>query len=162
MKYIVDIKGEIDGDYEIIGKYEERPQGDLISRTWLKEHKFTTQVCNGVEIEDVDVVAVATIDNAQTVEPYQGEECVNIKMSDEEIKQFKQVLQEHTPLYTITSDTFVEGASAERPHGEWIIDGHHYKCSRCGKTLAIMFSETDDGDLIGCPFCLADMRGGRE
>ena len=48
-----------------------------------------------------------------------------------------------------------------RPHGKWIIDGHHYKCSRCGKTLAIIFSETDD-DLIGCPFCLADMRGGRE
>lgn len=22
--------------------YEERPQGKLISRTWLKEHKFTT------------------------------------------------------------------------------------------------------------------------
>ena len=45
----------------------------------------------------------------------------------------------------------------DRPTGKWIIDGHHYKCSRCGKTLAIMFSETDD-DLIGCPFCLADMR----
>lgn len=45
----------------------ERPQGDLISRMWLKEHKFTTQVCNGVEIEDVDVVAIATIDNAPTV-----------------------------------------------------------------------------------------------
>ena len=29
MKYIVDIKGEIEGDYEIIGKYEERPQGDI-------------------------------------------------------------------------------------------------------------------------------------
>lgn len=51
----------------------------------------------------------------------------------------------------------------DRPKGEWIIDGHHYKCSRCGKTLAIMFSETDDDDLIGCPFCLADMRvKGRE
>lgn len=50
-------------------------------------------------------------------------------------------------------------ALAERPEGEWIIDGHHYKCSRCGKTLAIMFSETDEDDLIGCPFCLADMRG---
>lgn len=53
-------------------------------------------------------------------------------------------------------------ALAERPEGEWIIDGHHYKCSRCGKTLAIMFSETDDDDLIGCPFCLADMRGKNE
>ena len=28
MKYIVDIKGEIEGDYEIIGKYDERPQGE--------------------------------------------------------------------------------------------------------------------------------------
>ena len=46
----------------------ESTQGDLISRTWLKEHKFTTQVCNGLEIENVDVVAVATIDNALTVE----------------------------------------------------------------------------------------------
>lgn len=27
MKYIVDIKGDIEGDYEIIGKYEERPKG---------------------------------------------------------------------------------------------------------------------------------------
>lgn len=41
---------------------------DLISRKALKQHKFTTQVCNGVEIEDVDVVAVATIDNAPTVD----------------------------------------------------------------------------------------------
>lgn len=30
MKYIVDIKGEIEGDYEIIGKYEERPTGHWI------------------------------------------------------------------------------------------------------------------------------------
>lgn len=28
MKYIVDIKGEIEGDYEIICKYEERSQGE--------------------------------------------------------------------------------------------------------------------------------------
>ena len=27
MKYIVDIKGDIEGDYEIIGKYDERPHG---------------------------------------------------------------------------------------------------------------------------------------
>lgn len=38
MKYIVDIKGEIEGDYEIIGKYEERPQGDFTRKeleSWL-------------------------------------------------------------------------------------------------------------------------------
>lgn len=33
MKYIVDIKGEIEGDYEIIGKYEERPHGKWIWQT---------------------------------------------------------------------------------------------------------------------------------
>ena len=31
MKYIVDIHGEIEGDYEILGKYEERPRGKWIS-----------------------------------------------------------------------------------------------------------------------------------
>ena len=30
MKYIIDIHGEIEGDYDIIGKYEERPQGEWI------------------------------------------------------------------------------------------------------------------------------------
>lgn len=30
MKYIVDIHGELEGDYEIIGKYEERPKGNWI------------------------------------------------------------------------------------------------------------------------------------
>ena len=32
MKYIVDIKGEIEGNYEIIGKYEERPKAKWIWR----------------------------------------------------------------------------------------------------------------------------------
>ena len=42
MKYIVDIKGEIEGDYEIIGKYEERLQGEWIAREdmdYLDENK---------------------------------------------------------------------------------------------------------------------------
>ena len=73
---------------------DERPQGegDLISRTWLKEHKFTTQVCNGVEIESVDVVGVATIDNAPPVAP-----------------DMAQVLAYESGK-----------ASAKRPQGEWI------------------------------------------
>ena len=33
MKYIVDIKGEIEGDYEIIGKYEDRHQGEWKVKT---------------------------------------------------------------------------------------------------------------------------------
>ena len=69
---------------------------------------------------------------------------------------------------TVCNDNYAMGYQdgvkkvlSERPTGEWIVDGHHYKCSICGKTLAIIPSESDD-DLIGCPYCLADMRGGRE
>ena len=95
---------------------EEQPTGDLISRDDLKK-AFEDTVC----IEPMPYAFVKQIiDNAPTVELYQGEECVNIKMSEDEIEKFKQMLQERTPLYTITSDTFVEGASAERPHGKWI------------------------------------------
>jgi hypothetical protein len=42
MKYIVDIKGEVEGDYEIIGKYEERPQGE-----WIPEENTFTDL-NGI------------------------------------------------------------------------------------------------------------------
>ncbi len=59
-------------------------------------------------------------------------------------------------------ECYGEPCKTSKPQGKWIIDGHHYKCSQCGKTLALMFSETDDGDLIGCPFCLAKMRKGTE
>lgn len=41
----------------------------LIDANALKEHKFTTQICNGVEIEDVEVVSVGVIDNAPTITP---------------------------------------------------------------------------------------------
>lgn len=40
---------------------------DLISREDLKKYKFKTQVYNGVEPEDVEVVPVAAIDNAPSV-----------------------------------------------------------------------------------------------
>ena len=35
MKYIIDIHGEIEGDYEILGKYEERPHGKWLE--WVEE-----------------------------------------------------------------------------------------------------------------------------
>lgn len=40
---------------------------DLISRSELKKHKFTTQTANGVELVDIEVVPLCVIDNAQTV-----------------------------------------------------------------------------------------------
>ena len=41
---------------------------DLISREDLKKYKFTTQIANGVELEDIEVVPVSVIDNAPTAE----------------------------------------------------------------------------------------------
>lgn len=94
---------------------------------------------------------ILLIDNAPTVE---YPEQITVECDTEEDKQKLLSALRNVKLKAIVED--------ERPQGEWIVDGHHYKCSRCGKTLAIMFSETDADDLIGCPFCLADMRGGRE
>lgn len=34
----------------------------------LKKYKFTTQHANGVELEDIEVVPVAAIDNAPTID----------------------------------------------------------------------------------------------
>ena len=45
---------------------------DLISREELKKHKFTTQIRNGVAIGEIEVVSVASIDNAPTISPYKA------------------------------------------------------------------------------------------
>ena len=97
-----------------------------------------------------------TIDNAPTVEvPENAVNCV--------LTMFGKCSYNETGCSDCEIKDKIRKELNARPHGEWVIDGHHYKCSRCGKTLAIMFSETDDDDLIGCPFCLADMRvKGRE
>lgn len=121
---------------------------DIISREALKKALEVTQY------NDIDDLTRTErlIDDASPVEP---------ELSNELNKK----IETYKNAYRIMSDAFEnEVRKNKRPQGEWVIDGHHYKCSRCGKTLVIMFSETDDGDLIGCPFCLADMRvnGGRE
>lgn len=121
---------------------------DLISREWLEDAFdnlccHNCKICRNFRIED-SFYKCALIDNAPTV--------VN-----EYTKGFTDGERSgrHLPL---TDEEKAVLIRQWRPRGEWIIDGHHYKCSQCGKTLAIMFSETDDDDLIGCPFCLADMR----
>lgn len=51
MKYIVDIKGEIEGDYEIIGKYEERlPEAFASAQPEIircKDCKYSHMTYNG-------------------------------------------------------------------------------------------------------------------
>lgn len=87
--------------------------------------------------------------------------------NEKAVKILKSSMLMHSYRYSAEEleeafDLAIKALENDRPRGEWIIDGHHYKCSQCGKTLAIIFSETDDDNLIGCPFCLADMRGGSE
>lgn len=126
-------------------------KGDLISREWLS-NKFAEQSDYGEVDSNNGYFSLEEIydliDNAPPIET--TIENLISTLSVEELKATTWFKVE------IPSD---EAVSFRREKtGHWIIDGHHYKCSRCGKTLAIMFSETDDDDLIGCPFCLADMR----
>lgn len=96
----------------------------------LKKYKFTTQIANGVELEDIEVVPVAAIDNAPTV-------C--------------------NDNYSMGYQDGVKKVLSERPTGKWI---EHYDssdgftwltCSRC------MFKAYED-DYKFCPNCGADMR----
>lgn len=41
---------------------------------------------------------------------------------------------------------------------KWIVDGHHYTCPVCKKTMAIVINESDDGFEF-CPFCGKKMSG---
>ena len=83
MKYIVDIHGELEGDYEIIGKYEEIPQGDLISRNalkkdfkerlakcdeWIEKAKDKETRIRASTVKAFIAEVIMTIDNAPTVE----------------------------------------------------------------------------------------------
>lgn len=127
--------------YLAIKALEERPitNDDTISRSALKE-AFECLIYN--DFDDMERTQ-RLIDNAPPVVNEYTKGSADGERSGR-----------HLPLTNREKAVLMRQL---RPHGEWIIDGHHYKCSRCGKTLAIMFSETDD-DLIGCPFCLADMR----
>ena len=117
---------------------------DLISRSALKEEFAKHEDRKGYLIGDWEDI----IDNAPPIET-----TIDTLMSTLSVETLKATTW--VKVDTPSGEAFVY---KREETGHWIIDGHHYKCSRCGKTLAIMFSETDDDDLIGCPFCLADMR----
>lgn len=129
----------------------DRPQGDLISRSALRKdiERLYSVYKDNKDYFYTDVLD--HIDNAPPVEvPENTVNCV--------LTMFGKCSYNKTGCSDCEIKDKIRKALNARSTGEWIIDGHHYKCSRCGKTLAIMFSETDDDDLIGCPFCLADMR----
>lgn len=43
---------------------------------------------------------------------------------------------------------------------KWVVDGHHYMCPDCKKTIAIVVNESDEGFEF-CPFCGKRMSGQR-
>lgn len=47
----------------------------------------------------------------------------------------------------------------DRPQGEWIIDGHHRRCKKCGEYFCMADSEGNEIPSNFCPNCGADMRG---
>lgn len=46
----------------------------------------------------------------------------------------------------------------ERPQGEWIIDGHHRRCKKCGEYFCMADSEGNEIPSNFCPNCGANMK----
>ena len=83
-----------------------------------------------------------------------------IKWIDDSVSQYGGTYStDMMNMWGLFKDYLINNVPAVEPKkGKWIVDGHHYICSNCGKTLALMFSECDNDDLIGCPYCFSDMR----
>lgn len=146
---------------------------DLISREALKEHKFTTQVANGVEIQDIEVVPVASIDNAPTVEvenAITAHENIGYEkgfrdgyaqcVADNERSDAKYLEERDADAW---ESGYIQGLS-ERDKGEWIRTGSlgngnaQYECSNChyGDEHA------ESQEVPYCWHCGAKMKGGAE
>ena len=138
---------------ENIALRKQRPQGDLISRSELTKaiNDFYDKFFDGCFSSALITYAKGVdeiIENAQPIEPTIKPIC--------KVKFDKEQLQE------IVDKAKAEVlASIERPHGEWIkvkeermsvdMSGEivtRYKCSECGRLIAILTSKLAD-----YPFC---------
>ena len=137
---------------------EERPQGDLISRSALKE-EFKQYICSGCtfNIKDYPLTVCENcaplklldiIDNAPTVEAYTKEEVQEIR--EEVAKEFKDIID--------------NAPTVEPKQGKWItggkdVTGQYFQDEFvCNKCFAVV---TDKSNF--CPNCGAKMdMGGKE
>ena len=119
----------------------------LIDADKLKDYAYEVYQANGVELETIMIVPLSTINNAPTVEE----------------KSYAMGYQ----------DGLEDGLQDIRPQGEWIkvkeermmvdMSGEivtRYKCSECGRMIAILPSRLAD-----YPFChcgAAMQKGGME
>ena len=158
MKYIVDIHGELEGDYEIIGKYEERLQGDLISRKHLYRRIKTE--CNPYGKPTIDFESgkrvLDIIDNEPTVEP-QKVLIANVTFDMEKLKELTDEIIERIKNGEIVLQD-------ERPKGEWINEFDSLKCPFCGMAIddEVHWLYSEEFDFNFCPNCGASMKGGAE
>ena len=140
-KYIVDIHGEIEGDYEIVGKYEE--QEPTIKNDLGDELISREQAQKEIEINA----------SRYTIAKERGG-MGQVEWSDQLIKVSDAV----DIIRTLPSVTPI------RPKGHWIEQNDDYydwyECSECGygSEGEMQYNSEYDVRTNFCPNCGADMR----
>lgn len=144
-----EIKEKSKSDFLELCKNEERPQGDLISRSALKEKLTLIKLYGEVFCK---AITEKDIDNAPTVEP---------KFKDDIIEAFNQITDqefEHSDSFWIETP---KGKKIEfvkkRPQGKWRNYEGMTTCEKCGAEC--LYDEEGFYSLSRfCPNCGADMR----
>ena len=76
-------------------------------------------------------------------------------------------LIDNAPTLNLEKTSFMKGYNYgcddgkrfyERPHGEWLIDGHHIRCNRCNEYICNTDREGNKIPDNFCPNCGADMK----
>ena len=104
---------------------------DIISRSALKKHKFTTQHCDGVELEDIEVVPVAAINNTPTIET----------TIEDVISMLSENSLEVTEWFKVDTPSGKEVIFEKRETGWWLPQEcgfywyRQFACSKCGHEI---------------------------
>ena len=135
--------------------YEERPQGDLISRSaliedfksrladcndWIENAKDKETKIRASAVKTFIAEVILTIGNAPTIKDR------SLEIAQKSIELGRKVGQ-------------LEG-KLERPQGEWYYNSQNgWHCSICHETVKDMPTVKGKADYNFCPRCGADMRG---
>ena len=133
--------------------YDDKPQGDLISREALKKAIETCEkfAC----LPDTKLMPFYRLNEPEkNYEPYVH------------LRDIKKAI-DNAPAVEYTFEAAFQKTVCdqrlycpERPQGEWIIDGHHRRCKKCGEYFCIADSEGNEIPSNFCPNCGARMQKG--